>query len=398
MLPCDYNFLIKDTDTGETYDIRRGDATVLEHGENLIRLSPSSPNPWKDWWSKKRSQNTKLLSAAELGELGKVKELLNTAKHKDLAADVDTRGLNDFTPLHFAAIEGHIEIARILLEAGATVDALSTSLSTPLHLACKRGNRGMAEVLVEYKAEINAQDSFGNTPLHVLSESGFLDCLHFFLQLRPDITIRNIYGETAIELAMNVAVRNLLLSLNKEHAKENEAGTYKRTVIKDLLLHNSRADTVKSLVFNEQRVQLNSHLLSGDVSPSKASPSHKPRREKIIEAVKGLSAITSEEFKPTSDCSASKLKSEVGPDDFELLQPLGSGSFGDVYVVRYKRTGKLYAMKVLNKNLYITRGILRYAQAEKDVLSSVRSPFIAKLAFAFQTADELVLVIEYCAG
>lgn len=398
MLPCDHNFLIKDTDTGETYDIRTGDTIILEQGENLITLSPSSPNPWKGWWGKKRSQNTKLLSAAELGELGKVKELLSAAKHKDLTADVDTRGLNDFTPLHFAAVEGHIEIARVLLQAGATVDALSTSSSTPLHLACKQGNRGMVEVLVEHKAAINAQDSFGNTPLHVLSEAGFLDCLHSFLLLRPDVAIRNVYGETAIELAMNVGVRNLLLNLNKEHAKESATGTYKRTVIKDLLLHNSRADTVKSLVFREQQAQLSSHLSNGEVSPSKTSPSHKPRRRKIIEAAKALSTISAEDLKPAFDCSPLKLKAEVGPEDFELLQPLGSGSFGDVYVVRYRRTGKLYAMKVLNKNLYVTRGILRYAQAERDVLSSVKSPFIAKLAFAFQTADELVLVMEYCAG
>ena len=42
-------------------------------------------------------------------------------------------------------------------------------------------------------------------------------------------------------------------------------------------------------------------------------------------------------------------KSAYGQENFLPLKKLGSGSFGDVYLVREKRTGKLYAMKTLNK-------------------------------------------------
>lgn len=40
---------------------------------------------------------------------------------------------------------------------------------------------------------------------------------------------------------------------------------------------------------------------------------------------------------------------KVGPEDFMPLKLLGSGSFGEVYLVREIRTGELYAMKVLSK-------------------------------------------------
>lgn len=45
----------------------------------------------------------------------------------------------------------------------------------------------------------------------------------------------------------------------------------------------------------------------------------------------------------------SAYKSNYGGENFLPLKKLGSGSFGDVYLVRDKNSGKLYAMKTLSK-------------------------------------------------
>jgi serine/threonine protein kinase len=151
-------------------------------------------------------------------------------------------------------------------------------------------------------------------------------------------------------------------------------------------------------MFHDQRNRLESPIIKS-VAALKSLVREKSRREKIIEAAKRMSEISIEELKTsTVNYFGKRFKGKIGPKDFDILQALGRGSFGTVLLVRYKRTKKLYAMKILNKELYRARDTLRYAKAERDVLSSVKSHFIVKLDFAFQTAEELVLVIEYCAG
>ena len=74
---------------------------------------------------------------------------------------------------------------------------------------------------------------------------------------------------------------------------------------------------------------------------------------------------------------------KVGPAEFMPLKLLGSGSFGEVYLVREVRTQELYAMKVLSKQRILGQNLVRYAKTERDVLSYTKHPFIVSLNFAF---------------
>mmetsp|Transcript_27340 Transcript_27340/g.49184 ORF Transcript_27340/g.49184 Transcript_27340/m.49184 type:complete len:210 (+) Transcript_27340:2212-2841(+) len=55
-------------------------------------------------------------------------------------------------------------------------------------------------------------------------------------------------------------------------------------------------------------------------------------------------------------------------------------------------------MKILDKEEYFKSKLLRYAQAERNVLVMLHHPFITRLHYAFQTDIKLVLVMEYCPG
>ena len=62
---------------------------------------------------------------------------------------------------------------------------------------------------------------------------------------------------------------------------------------------------------------------------------------------------------------------KVSLDSFEIIEPLGKGSFGSVYLVSKKGEVpvKYYAMKILEKDKVLSQNLVRYAKTERNVLS-----------------------------
>ena len=69
------------------------------------------------------------------------------------------------TPLMFAAREGNVELARLLVGAGADVNAAAGDGKTALALAIFNGNYELAAYLVDNKADVNKADAQRFTPL-----------------------------------------------------------------------------------------------------------------------------------------------------------------------------------------------------------------------------------------
>jgi ankyrin repeat protein len=69
------------------------------------------------------------------------------------------------TPLMFAAREGVVELATLLVDAGADVNAVAGDGKTALSLAIFNGNYEVASLLVDRKADVNKADAQRFTPL-----------------------------------------------------------------------------------------------------------------------------------------------------------------------------------------------------------------------------------------
>ncbi len=69
------------------------------------------------------------------------------------------------TPLHYAAVEGKLAVAKRLLAKGANPSLPDDNGWTPLHFAAQRDHAGLVEILLDAGAEVEARDSNGNTPL-----------------------------------------------------------------------------------------------------------------------------------------------------------------------------------------------------------------------------------------
>lgn len=101
--------------------------------------------------------------------------------------------------------------------------------------------------------------------------------------------------------------------------------------------------------------------------------------------------------KPKAD-DESVPKRTINLEAFKIIKVIGKGSFGKVFLVRDKASGILYAMKVLKKDYIIRKNQVEHTKTERSVLGYARHPFIVGLNMAFQTADKLFFVLDYCGG
>jgi serine/threonine protein kinase len=100
--------------------------------------------------------------------------------------------------------------------------------------------------------------------------------------------------------------------------------------------------------------------------------------------------------KPTLGMSDKIKKLKV--EDLEIKITLGTGSFGRVHLVKYKATGKHYAMKVLKKAEVIKLRQVEHTMNEKTILEKLDHPFLVQILGTFQDPNNLYLVLEYIQG
>mmetsp|Transcript_32991 Transcript_32991/g.65628 ORF Transcript_32991/g.65628 Transcript_32991/m.65628 type:complete len:325 (-) Transcript_32991:729-1703(-) len=95
---------------------------------------------------------------------------------------------------------------------------------------------------------------------------------------------------------------------------------------------------------------------------------------------------------------AKKELKEPKLEDFELLDTLGTGSFGRVRLVKYKPDGNYYALKILKKSEVIYLKQVEHVKTEKHILERISHPFIVNLFGAFKDPKNLYLMMEYIIG
>uniref|UniRef100_A0A1I8GDB9 G protein-coupled receptor kinase n=1 Tax=Macrostomum lignano TaxID=282301 RepID=A0A1I8GDB9_9PLAT len=89
-------------------------------------------------------------------------------------------------------------------------------------------------------------------------------------------------------------------------------------------------------------------------------------------------------------------------NDFSVHRIIGRGGFGEVYGCRKADTGKMYAMKCLDKKRIKLKGGETLALNERIMLSLVSTgegcPFIVCMIYAFQTNEKLCFILDLMNG
>ncbi|KAH9056407.1 ankyrin repeat-containing domain protein [Lactarius vividus] len=109
------------------------------------------------------------------------------------------------TPLHFASFNGKLEIARLLLDHGAKVDAVDELGNTPLHDVSKGKYESetavaVARLLLERGSDVNSQPKYWQqrTPLHIASYNGKVEIVRLLLEQVANVDAVSDFGGTAL--------------------------------------------------------------------------------------------------------------------------------------------------------------------------------------------------------
>jgi len=93
-----------------------------------------------------------------------------------------------------------------------------------------------------------------------------------------------------------------------------------------------------------------------------------------------------------------KLDRTIKLKDLVKFRILGVGTFGKVWLVSHKRTGKPYALKMLSKREIIGHHQVEGVIREKNIMSSVDHPCVVNLIATFQDERSLYMLIELVQG
>lgn len=106
-------------------------------------------------------------------------------------------------------------------------------------------------------------------------------------------------------------------------------------------------------------------------------------------------------------------RTKIRLTDFRTVKVIGKGAFGEVRLVQKLDTGKVYAMKTLQKAEMLKRDQVRsihmsrcdnvahvafqlaHVRAERDVLAESTSPWVVQLFYSFQDPMYLYLIMEF---
>ena len=86
------------------------------------------------------------------------------------------------TPLHFAAIKGHVRIIELLLSHKADVNSRSKTEATPLHLASQEGHLASVVALLQAGADPLLPDRNGSFPIHLAAQLNRTEVVRFLIE------------------------------------------------------------------------------------------------------------------------------------------------------------------------------------------------------------------------
>src|ERR1700737_2330104 len=142
---------------------------------------------------------------------------------------------------------------KVLIDAGANIEALRDDGTTPLHIAASNGHLTLAQMLLDAGANINAERSNGShksdgwTALHLAADKGYARLVSSLIHKKADVHDRTKDGWTALSLAACGGHASMVDDLLAAGATPNERDETGMTPL-HLAASNGHDDVVQILL------------------------------------------------------------------------------------------------------------------------------------------------------
>lgn len=162
--------------------------------------------------------HSRLHQAIQAHDLIKVKQYI--AAGDDLT-EIDQSVYPGFSPLDLAAYLGLSEIVGMLLSAGALIDY--SHESSPLHQAVSRGHLESAKVLINADADLEFEADDGITPLMEAIERSDLAMVRLLVESGANVEATDRFGRSVLEYARQTGKEILQYLANRINANQQQA-------------------------------------------------------------------------------------------------------------------------------------------------------------------------------
>jgi uncharacterized protein len=136
---------------------------------------------------------------SNLIEVARIGDFLEVDRYLNKGADVNCRDKDGLTPLIWAAIQGHEEIVRLLLERGGELEAKNHNGDTALMWASVMGHKDVVELLLNHGANADrGEPNSGVTALMAAAAKGHADVAQVLVEKGATVDAQDRHGNTAL--------------------------------------------------------------------------------------------------------------------------------------------------------------------------------------------------------